>query len=60
MSDPSLPAGGPGRDSDGNFFLSDFEVQAAPAGNPASSQKIVFKKAAWRTNRNPATISTTW
>ena len=46
MSDPSLPAGGPGRDPEGNFFLSDFEVQAAPADKPASAQKIVFKKAA--------------
>jgi mono/diheme cytochrome c family protein len=46
MSDPSLPAGGPGRDHDGNFFLSDFEVQAAHAGKPANPQKIVFKEAA--------------
>jgi mono/diheme cytochrome c family protein len=46
MSDPSLPAGGPGRDPNGNFFLSDFEVQAAPAGKAAIAQKIVFKKAA--------------
>jgi mono/diheme cytochrome c family protein len=46
MSDPSLPAGGPGRDHDGNFFLSDLEVQAAPAANPASPQKITFKAAA--------------
>jgi mono/diheme cytochrome c family protein len=43
MSDPSLPAGGPGRDHDGNFFLSDFEMQAAPADKPSSPQKIVFK-----------------
>jgi hypothetical protein len=46
MNDPSLPAGGPGRDAEGNFFLSDFEVQAAPAEKPASLQKIVFKEAA--------------
>jgi len=45
MRDPSLPAGGPGRDPDGNFFLSDLEVQAAPADKPASLQKIVFKEA---------------
>src|SRR5208283_1350107 len=31
MSDPSLPAGGPGRDPNGNFFLSDLIVEAAPA-----------------------------
>jgi hypothetical protein len=46
ISDPSLPAGGPGRDAEGNFFLSDFEVQAAPADKPASVQKIVFKSSA--------------
>jgi hypothetical protein len=27
LPDPSLPKGGPGRDPDGNFFLSDFEMQ---------------------------------
>ena len=43
ISDPSLPAGGPGRDAEGNFFLSDFEVQAAPADKPTTAQKIVFK-----------------
>ncbi|PYV10906.1 MAG: hypothetical protein DMG23_05950, partial [Acidobacteria bacterium] len=31
LSHPSLPHGGPGRDPDGNFFLSDFEVEATPA-----------------------------
>ncbi|MGA3323622.1 MAG: PSD1 and planctomycete cytochrome C domain-containing protein [Terriglobia bacterium] len=46
MSDPSLPTGGPGRDHDGNFFLSDFEMQAASTEKPASPQKIVFKEAA--------------
>jgi len=49
MADPSLPHGGPGRDPDGNFFLSDFEVEAAPAAQPgsptASPKKIVFKEA---------------
>jgi hypothetical protein len=46
MSDPSLPGGGPGRDPDGNFFLSDFEMEAAPTDGSAGSQKIVFKEAA--------------
>ena len=46
MSDPSLPAGGPGRDATGNFFLSDFELQAAPANQTASPLKVVFKQAA--------------
>ena len=46
MRDPSLPAGGSGRDPDGNFFLSDFEAEAAPATKPGSPQKIIFKEAA--------------
>ncbi len=45
LSDPSLPQGGPGRDPEGNFFLSDVEVEAAPAGKPEPVQKIVFKEA---------------
>ena len=36
---PACPPGGPGRDSDGNFFLSDFEVQAAPADKPANASE---------------------
>jgi mono/diheme cytochrome c family protein len=43
LSNASLPAGGPGRDAEGNFFLSDFEMQAAPADKPATAQKIAFK-----------------
>ncbi len=46
MSDASLPAGGPGRDPDGNFFLSDFEMEAAAANNSEKPQKIAFKDAA--------------
>jgi hypothetical protein len=45
FSDPSLPNGGPGRDSDGNFFLSDFEVEAHPAGGQGAAQVIQFKGA---------------
>ena len=29
LEHPSLPKGGPGRDEDGNFFLSDFELELA-------------------------------
>ena len=29
LPDPSLPHGGPGRDAEGNFFLSDFDVAIA-------------------------------
>ena len=45
IPDASLPRGGPGRDPDGNFFLSAFEVEAAPAGNPSALEKVVFKEA---------------
>ena len=45
LSDPSLPNGGPGRDSDGNFFLSDFEAEARPAGGKGAPQVIQFKGA---------------
>ncbi|HZP00195.1 MAG TPA: PSD1 and planctomycete cytochrome C domain-containing protein [Terriglobia bacterium] len=45
LRDPSLPNGGPGRDPDGNFFLSNFEVEAAPTDKPDSKQKLVFKEA---------------
>jgi Protein of unknown function (DUF1553)/Protein of unknown function (DUF1549)/Planctomycete cytochrome C len=45
LGDPSLPNGGPGRDLDGNFFLSGFEVEAAPTDKSAPVQKIVFKEA---------------
>jgi hypothetical protein len=45
MGHPTLPHGGPGRDPEGNFFLSDFEVEAAPADKPEATQKVVFKEA---------------
>jgi hypothetical protein len=43
LPDASLPRGGPGRDPEGNFYLSDFEVEAAAAGGPETKQRIVFK-----------------
>jgi Protein of unknown function (DUF1553)/Protein of unknown function (DUF1549)/Planctomycete cytochrome C len=45
LPDPSLPKGGPGRDPDGNFFLSAFEVEAKPASGSAPAQKVAFKEA---------------
>lgn len=45
LEDKSLPHNGPGRDSEGNFFLSDFDVEAAPANRPAAKQHINWKKA---------------
>ncbi len=38
LPDPGLPHSGPGRDPDGNFFLSDFEMQI-------NGQPVIFKSA---------------
>src|SRR6516164_7400 len=45
LNDSSLPHGGPGRDPEGNFFLSGLQVEAAPADKPRAIQKVVFKEA---------------
>ena len=45
LPDESLPQRGPGRDPEGNFFLSEFEVEAAPTSVPQSKQPVVFKDA---------------
>ncbi len=45
MNDPSLPQGGPGRDPEGNFLLTEFEVGEAAADKPQVVQKVVFKSA---------------
>ncbi len=45
LGDASLPHGGPGRDPDGNFFLSALEVEATPADQSGPVQKVVFKDA---------------
>ena len=45
VSDPSLPHSGPGRDAEGNFFLSDLEVEAAPADNPQAKKHIAWQQA---------------
>ena len=60
MSDPSLPAGGPGRDPDGNFFLSDFEVQAAPAEKSASRAEDCFQRGGGGRIAITDTVLTTW
>ncbi len=36
LPDAGLPRGDPGRDPAGNFFLSDFKVEMAPASNPTA------------------------
>ena len=46
LGDPSLPNGGPGRDPEGNFFLSKFEVQSAPTTDPDRKQLVKWKDAA--------------
>jgi mono/diheme cytochrome c family protein len=45
LGDPSFPNGGPGRDADGNFFLSDFELEARPAMGHGAAQSIAFQAA---------------
>jgi cytochrome c553 len=45
LKDPSLPHGGPGRDDEGNFFLGEVEVTAAPADKPTATQVIKWKEA---------------
>ncbi|MBV8071693.1 MAG: DUF1553 domain-containing protein [Acidobacteriaceae bacterium] len=45
LPDASLPHGGPGRDSEGNFFLSALGVAIAPAENPNAQQRVVWKHA---------------
>ena len=55
LTDPNLPAGGPGRSESGAGALTEFEVEAAPAGEPSKITKIKFVKAC---SINPKSIST--
>jgi mono/diheme cytochrome c family protein len=45
LTDPELPRGGPGRSQTGACALSEFEVEAAPASEPAKITKIKFIRA---------------
>ena len=45
LTDPNLPAGGPGRSTRGVGALTEFLVEAAPAGAPDKIQKIKIIKA---------------
>ena len=45
LNDPSLPQGGPGRDPDGNFFLSSFDVEISPVNQVQAAQRVAFKDA---------------
>jgi Protein of unknown function (DUF1553)/Protein of unknown function (DUF1549)/Planctomycete cytochrome C len=42
LPDESLPKGGPGRDPDGNFFLSAFDVDVTPLVSSGEPQKATF------------------
>jgi cytochrome c553 len=42
LPDESLPKGGPGRDTEGNFFLSAFDVEVAPLASSGTSPKPSF------------------
>src|SRR5262249_50943678 len=39
LNDPNLPLGGPGRSITGSCALTEFEVEAAPAGDPKNKTK---------------------
>jgi len=45
LGDPSLPNNGPGRDEEGNFFLTRVVVHTAPAAKPEAAQEIKWKEA---------------
>jgi hypothetical protein len=46
LSDPNLPAQGPGRAANGNFVLTNFRVTVAPKNQPEQSKQLVFSRAA--------------
>lgn len=45
LADPSLPKGGAGRFDNANFVLSEFEVEVAPAADPAEATPVAFAAA---------------
>jgi len=42
LADASLPSGGPGRQGNGNFHLTEFAVTVAPADNPSAERPVVL------------------
>jgi mono/diheme cytochrome c family protein len=46
LTDANLPMGGPGRSAKGTCALTEFEVEAAPAGDPKKGAKIKLVRAA--------------
>jgi WD40 repeat protein len=45
LPDPRLPQNGPGRAGDGNFVLTEFELNAAPKSDPERMQKVALRNA---------------
>lgn len=45
LADHNLPRGGPGRAPDGNFFVTEFVAEVAPADKPAALTKVGLTKA---------------
>lgn len=45
LTHPSLPGGGPGRHSNSNFVLSEFELKAVSVSNPSKSRVVRFVRA---------------
>lgn len=45
LSDPTLPAGGPGRALNGNFVLHEFRLSVAPKADPGKAESIGFQNA---------------
>ncbi len=45
LTHPSLPGGGPGRHTNSNFVLSEFELDAVSVKDPSKSQRIKFTRA---------------
>ncbi|MBS1854594.1 MAG: PSD1 domain-containing protein [Acidobacteria bacterium] len=45
LTDPDLPAGGPGRSLKGTGALTEFQVEAAPAGTPDKPEKLKIARA---------------
>ena len=45
LADDRLPQKGPGRATDGNFVLNEFEVTAAPKADPKQAKPVVLQNA---------------
>ncbi|HEY6988627.1 MAG TPA: PSD1 and planctomycete cytochrome C domain-containing protein [Bryobacteraceae bacterium] len=56
MTDPELPRSGPGRSMTGVCALSEFEVEAAPANEPAKITKVKFARASADLNLPPTPL----